>query len=248
MFHFPTLPWITPDVVVTWKQGVLEDRHVFERIWTLLRQNPRLVVLDIPLQAGLRDLPESFIITTLSSMQHLKELRLTWHTLDTETFLTAIPRLERLCIFNLQGIISKQEDFGDLRYFYIQRSITVNELSAIVERLPKLEDLRISSVRDEDKKEPATVWTGKLFRLVKKLKLNVAHDFNDDTIALLVRLFPAVVSVHIPTVFEKTKEALWENCYDLDEIVSEEAVSTDAWRQRRLEDAEKQSKECKHDN
>ncbi|KAF9119657.1 hypothetical protein BGW39_000133 [Mortierella sp. 14UC] len=233
MFLLPVLPWTSPDIAKDWNEGI-GVRHVIERIWVLFRQNPGLVRIKLPMEQHFGELPDAFIIATFSSMQHLKELCMPWLTMDAETFLGALPKLERMCCYSLKGLSSMQKDYGNLRSLHVARNVHVNEVFGILRRLPGLEDLRIRTVYRAD--APWTE-TGGPFRSIKRFEADsIQHDY-DDLLATLVRQFPGLVWVRLPDIFAETKEALWRGCYYLDEVEGDVSVLVDAWRQRRAEDA-----------
>ncbi|KAK3831846.1 MAG: hypothetical protein JOS17DRAFT_744512 [Linnemannia elongata] len=220
------------------------QRHFIERIWILLRQNPYLTRLSFPNLGSLSSLPQKFILDSLMSLHHLRDLDANWLPLDIQTILRTLPKLERVHVKDLvmQFPFLPGERFHGLRMLSIRLVVLLGEVFKMLEHLPGLEELRLQAVRTDwmIQSLQAIINAAAESRVrdlsaVKTLQYaSMQSQWEDQYIAFLVGQFPQLSRIKVPILWRKTEQALWENCYFLDEIDSLNAGSKIyKWRRRR---------------
>ncbi|KAH7044411.1 hypothetical protein BKA57DRAFT_469588 [Linnemannia elongata] len=247
-FEPPILPWTSSFSTAEWDRRV-GYTHVFEPIWVLIRQNLGLRRLAFPYEPTLKDLPQTFVISTLSSLKHLKALDLEYNSLEGNAFQSAVPNLERLRTYNPENLSSLQKNYSSLRSLKIPKVMRVDTLLAVMDRLPGLEELGVLQISSYGVISTTAVTAGLLtsFPSLRVLTINMVGKEDDQAIAVLVIRLPGLVRVRMPRILQNTKKALWNTCYHLDDIGSytHDTYETWAiyWRKRRAKGANTQGKE-----
>ncbi|KAG0202831.1 hypothetical protein BGX33_009457 [Mortierella sp. NVP41] len=218
--------------------------------WILVQKNPglgRLVLPPIPCCGSMTSMHAStpddgLIFTTFSALANLRDLDLASSLLDISALLRSTPQLERLQVFFPDGLSSLDQDYAALRSLVIRDTIVIRTLFRALDRLTGLEELRVRSIKRERfttmrsiVEERAALVRPKTFPL-RSLEVDETEKQTDKYLALVVAETPRLAHFRIELVGRETKSALWNHCYHLDSIQSKNE-SVDAWRQRRVEDA-----------
>ncbi|KAF9084204.1 hypothetical protein BGX23_010744 [Mortierella sp. AD031] len=225
----------------------LPSKQTAEQFWALVRQNPRLVRLVFPrLASWTRKDDMEFVYTTLSAMQNLKDLEPRTVAVNISTLLRRVPQLERLYVEYPDSLYRLDADYGGLRSLTVQAAIMIGNLFNALDRLPGLEELKFRCLVLEhyrkmsasmEARAAALAQSGQSRRALplKSFEVDDCMERQDKHMALVFGQLPQLVRLRIPAIYNKTRTALWDHCYYLDDIRGVEE-SVDAWRQRRAQD------------
>lgn len=236
------LPWEHDDRGCAY--GNAAERYFLERIWTLLRQNPYLARLSLPYLGSMHGLPQEFIIDSLMSLHHLRDLNVEWLLLlDSRIVLRSLPKLERVHVCHLGDLLSllPEERFRGLRMLGVRTPVTISYVLKVLEYLPGLEELRLQAITLEPIVPPqnsinaAAETRVRGFPAVKMLQqASTPSQKEDKYMAVLVGQLPQLLRIKVPMLLGATEQALWERCYFLEEIDSLNGGSKICrWRVRR---------------
>ncbi|KAG0261521.1 hypothetical protein BGZ95_004210 [Linnemannia exigua] len=231
------LPWVSELGMTNWDENI-KHRQIVEHIWKLVQANVGLVRITLPSLGTISDLSPAFVFETLASLCHLQELDLMWSTFDIPTLLNTVPQLRRLHTNYPRGLYSMDQNFVNLLSLNLKISIEASKLFRLLAHFPGLEELRLKYVLPEPYIALCKIVPfSPKFLSIKSLQIDDSSMPIDRYAALLVGQLPNLVVIRMMTLFAGTQKALWKHCYYLDEIHSVNAWSVDAWRRRRMEDA-----------
>ncbi|KAF8944616.1 hypothetical protein BGZ47_003986 [Haplosporangium gracile] len=249
------LPWVSNRR--SYRPGVVNEdlrrKITVERFWSLVHQNPGLVRLKFPYLGPMNDLSKEYILERLLALKQLRDLDLELTLLDARTMLRLFPKLERLRIYNLDGLLMlpMQEQYSHLQALGLRTYVMFSHVIKVLDHLPGLEELWIKGVAVEPiahlratmaSADVALKAQGEVVALplIKSFYIDETLPRDDESIALLVRRFPRLVQIRT-AVYRATRKALWDHCYFLEEMhgVKEGA---EAWKRRRVGDERKQCK------
>ncbi|KAG0067440.1 hypothetical protein BGZ90_000995 [Linnemannia elongata] len=256
------LPWVSNRRI--YRPGVVNEdlrrKITVERFWSLVQQNPGLVRLRFPYLGAMNDLSKDYILERLLALKELRDLDLELTLLDARTMLRLFPKLERLKIYNLDGLLmlSAQEQYSNLRHLGLRTYVLFTHVLKVLNHLPGLEELWIKGVAVEPLVLLRTTMASIPITLppngtstrgnevvicppvIKSFTIDETLPRDDESIALLVRRFPRLVQIRAG-VSRATKKALWEHCYYLEEMHGVKG-GAEAWKRRRVEDERKRCK------
>ncbi|KAF9905987.1 hypothetical protein EC991_001146 [Linnemannia zychae] len=213
------------------------ERQVIEQFWALVQQNPGLVRVRTPSLEEMNSLSETFILSTLKSLEYLRDLGMDDSQSRMWTLFRSLPKLERWDKYIRGDTLwnwKPKERFTNLRSLSLRFYVLVGEIFRILEYLPNVEELRIGGTPSQSM-EYAMIMKREL--PLKVLHVDKVLHYEDRFVAVLVRQCPQLLHFRSREVLKMTRQALWENCYSLESIDSARHVSVIPWRQRRLEDA-----------
>ncbi|KAF9325518.1 hypothetical protein BGZ91_002355 [Linnemannia elongata] len=221
----------------------LRHRWMFERFFSLIRQNPGLVRIQFPLHGAVMTASKTYIFETLSLLRKLKELDQARLQLDMATLLETVPQLERLRRSDFPSLFSLQQQYPSLRVLHLGTFVNFTPLLEMLKHLPGLEELRFEGILGD----PGATYTvsrdnaeaSESFRNLSTLQFDDQwrHEGTHRYIVLLLRLVPNLVRLLGLEIHGEVKKALWDYCYFLDEIRDVNQWDIEPWRQRRADDA-----------
>lgn len=256
------LPWVSNRRI--YRPGVVNEdlrrKITVERFWSLVQQNPGLIRLRFPNLGAMNDLSKEYILERLLALKELRDLDLELTLLDARTMLRSFPKLERLKIYNMDGLLMlpSQEQYSNLRHLGLRTYVLLTHVLKVLHHLPGLEELRIKGVAVEPLVHLRTTMASIPITLtpngastrgnevvvsppvIKSFYIDETLPRDDESIALLVRRFPRLVQIQAG-VNRATKKALWEHCYYLEEMHGVKG-GAEAWKRRRIEDERKRCK------
>ncbi|KAF9119013.1 hypothetical protein BGX30_004149 [Mortierella sp. GBA39] len=256
------LPWVSNRRI--YRTGIVNEdlrrKITVERFWSLVQQNPGLVRLRFPTLGAMNDLSKEYILERLLALKELRDLDLELTLLDARTMLRLFPKLERLGIYNMDGLLMlpAQEQYRNLRHLGLRTYVLFTNVLKVLHHLPGLEELWIKGVAVEPVGHLRTTLASIPITLssngpstrgnevvvsppvIKAFYIDETLPRDDESIALLVRRFPRLVQIRAG-VNRATKKALWEHCYYLEEMHGVKG-GAEAWKRRRIEDKRKRCK------
>lgn len=236
----PQLPWVQGDRGNTHSKAV--ERYFLERFWALIRQSPYLARLSFPKLRSMHDLPQEFILDSLMSLHHLRDLNVEWLSLDVRSVLRSLPKLERIRVPHLRDLLLllPGEQLQGLRMLGVRRGEPLSCVFEVLEHLPGLEELRLQEISREPFIWEESIGTGAKARLLdvpalKTLQYDkVPSRWEDMYIAELVGRLSGLSRIKVPMLLRATEQALWDRCYFLEEIDSLNGRDKiGRWRMRR---------------
>ncbi|KAG0282891.1 hypothetical protein BGZ96_012743 [Linnemannia gamsii] len=250
------LPWISN--INVYRSGVVKEdlrrKITVERFWALVRQNPGLLQLKLPYLGPMNDLSKEYMIDTLLALKELRDLDLELTLLDARMLLCLFPKLERLRIYNFDGLLTlpAQEQYGHLRSLGLRTYVMLSHALKVLDHLPGLDELWIKGIAVEPIVKLRAAMASHLIvpkaqgeavalPLIRSFHIDEVLLRDDESLALFVRRFPRLVEYRAAEVSQALSKVLWDYCYFLDDMNGDEEAS-DMWRRRRLEDERKQRK------
>ncbi|OAQ24742.1 hypothetical protein K457DRAFT_23771 [Linnemannia elongata AG-77] len=201
----PQLPWVQGYRGNTHSKAV--ERYSLERFWALIRQNPYLARLSFPQLASVHDLLQEFILDSLMSLHHLRDLNVEWLSLDIRSVLRSLPKLERIHVLeHLPGLEELRLQEISPEPFIWQERIGTGAKARLLD-VPALKTLQYDKVPSR---------------------------WEDMFIAELVGRLSGLSRIKVPMLLRATEQALWDRCYFLEEIDSlNGSDKIIRWRMRR---------------